>query len=163
MDPISLITSAITSLKTATEITQLLKVSDEDYIRSELKLRLAELMNALADAKISIAELKLLLQEKDEKIRELEQKQFAQTPGETSPRFALFEAGQIVQSKLSVGLGAEEFVVVGKGSGKIVVQDRQKQEHEFSPEALLTSSEVESKKTEQRAQLQSRGSRPWGR
>lgn len=71
MEPITVIATAISSLKTATEIATLLKTSDETFIKAELKLKLADLMNALADAKISIAELKDIIQEKDDQISEL--------------------------------------------------------------------------------------------
>ena len=51
MEPITVIATAISSLKTETEIATLLKTSDETFIKAELKLKLADLMNALADAK----------------------------------------------------------------------------------------------------------------
>ena len=72
MDPILTISTAIGCIKTATEIAQLLKTSDETYIRAELKLKLAELMEALADAKISISEFKEIVKKKDDRIKELE-------------------------------------------------------------------------------------------
>lgn len=74
MEPITAIATAISSIKTATEIANLLKTSDENFIKAELKLKLADIMNALADAKISIAEFKEIIQEKDSTINELNRK-----------------------------------------------------------------------------------------
>ena len=68
MEPITAIATALSSIKTATEIAQLLKTSDDAYLKAELKLRMAELMVALADTKIAISELKDVLQKKDEEI-----------------------------------------------------------------------------------------------
>jgi transposase-like protein len=75
MEPITAIASAITSIKTATEIAQLLKTSDETFIKAELKLKLAELMSALADTKIAVSELKEIILEKDQEIKRIIDKQ----------------------------------------------------------------------------------------
>ncbi len=71
MEPILALTTAITSIKTATEIAQLLKTTDNSFEKAELRLKIADMMNALADTKISIAELKDIIQEKDEQIKTL--------------------------------------------------------------------------------------------
>ena len=74
MDPITAIVTALSGIKTATEIAQLLKTSDDAYLKAELKLRMAELMIALADTKIAISELKEIIQKKDDEISLLSSK-----------------------------------------------------------------------------------------
>lgn len=64
--------SALTSIKTATEIAKMLKDSDVSLEKAETKLKLAELVEALADAKIKIAEIQEQLIEKNKKIKDLE-------------------------------------------------------------------------------------------
>lgn len=71
MDPMTLVATALTSLKTATEIAQIFKVSDDTFAKAELKMKVAELMTALADAKIALSELKENLYEKDQEIKKL--------------------------------------------------------------------------------------------
>lgn len=73
MEPILAISTAITSLKTATDIAQLLKTTDSSFEKAELRLKIADMMIALADAKISIAELKDIIQDKDDKIKQLQE------------------------------------------------------------------------------------------
>lgn len=72
MPDIASIASILGSIKTATEIAQLLKSSDLSLEKAELKLKLADLVSALADAKIELADVQELLSEKDQKIKELE-------------------------------------------------------------------------------------------
>ncbi len=71
-DVIGVISSILTSIKTATEIAKLLKDSELSLEKAEIKLKLSELVNALADAKLQIAEIQELLIEKDKKIKELQ-------------------------------------------------------------------------------------------
>lgn len=71
MDPITLIATAISSIKTATEIAQLFRTAEESFINAELKLKLAEMISALADAKIALAELKETILDKDIEIKRL--------------------------------------------------------------------------------------------
>lgn len=73
MIDITAITSALSSVKTATDIAKLLTNSDLSLEKAELKLKLAELVSALADAKIQIAEIQELLTEKENKIKELDE------------------------------------------------------------------------------------------
>ena len=68
---ISAIASALSSVKTASEIAQLLKQSSSSFEQAEAKLRLADLISALADARMQIAEVKEALIEKDSEIRAL--------------------------------------------------------------------------------------------
>lgn len=59
------------SLKTATEIAKLIRESDSTLEKAESKLKLAELVSALADAKIEAAEVQQIILDRDEKIRQL--------------------------------------------------------------------------------------------
>lgn len=69
---IASISTALGSIKTATEIAKLIKNSDISLQDAELKLKLADLISSLADAKIEIAEIQTELISKQEKISELE-------------------------------------------------------------------------------------------
>ncbi len=75
MDPITVITSSLASIKAATEIAKLLKDADLSLEKAELKLKLADLIGALADAKLQIVEIQSIVSDKDKTIEELEQKQ----------------------------------------------------------------------------------------
>ena len=66
---ISAISSALTSVKTASEIARLLKDSTHSLEQAEAKLKLADLISALADTRMQIAEIKETLAEKDGEIR----------------------------------------------------------------------------------------------
>lgn len=65
------ISTVLSSLKTATEIAKLIKDSDVSLEKAESKLKLAELISALADAKIEVTEVQQVLLEKDAEVREL--------------------------------------------------------------------------------------------
>lgn len=67
----TLITSAISSLKAATEIATLIKESGFLLEKAENKLKIAELLYALADANIKLAEIQQSMLEKDSVIKEL--------------------------------------------------------------------------------------------
>ena len=68
------IATALSSLKTATEIAKLIKDSDLSLEKAESKLKLADLISALADAKIEVIEIQQLLLDKENDIRELKNK-----------------------------------------------------------------------------------------
>jgi len=51
------ISAAVGSLKTATDIARFIKESDFSLEKAELRMKLAELMIALADTKIEVANL----------------------------------------------------------------------------------------------------------
>ncbi|MCD9186089.1 MAG: hypothetical protein LUM44_06630 [Pyrinomonadaceae bacterium] len=72
MPDIATISTFLGSLKTATELAKAIKGADLSLEKAETKLKMAELISALADAKIQAVEIQDLLQEKDEKIKELE-------------------------------------------------------------------------------------------
>ena len=72
MSEITAIGTVLTSVKTAVEIAKLIKDSDSNLEKAEFKLQLAELISALADAKIELTEVQDLLIEKDNKIAELQ-------------------------------------------------------------------------------------------
>lgn len=69
---ITTVTTLLGSIKTATEIAKLIKDSDLSLEKAETKLKLAELIGALADAKLEGVELQQTLGEKDARIQELE-------------------------------------------------------------------------------------------
>jgi len=68
---LSVITSALTAVKTATEIASFFRQSDFSLQKAKTKDMIADLLNALADAKISIAEARTLIEEKEREINEL--------------------------------------------------------------------------------------------
>lgn len=69
---ITIISTALTSLKAATDIAKFLRESDMSLEKADLKLKLAELVSALADAKIQLVEIQDALQAKDKRIAQLE-------------------------------------------------------------------------------------------
>ena len=71
---ITSISTLLTSIKTATEIAKLIKEGDASLEKAETKLKLAELISALADAKIEVSEIQQVLLEKDSEIRGLNDK-----------------------------------------------------------------------------------------
>jgi hypothetical protein len=72
MVDLAVIGSVLTSLKTATDITKYLRESDFSLEKAELKLKLAELMSALADAKIEMSSVQDTIAEQVCHIEELE-------------------------------------------------------------------------------------------
>ncbi|ANE54450.1 hypothetical protein [Methylomonas sp. DH-1] len=62
------------SIKTAFEITKMLRETDASLEKAESKMRLAELISTLADAKIEVTEIQQVLLNKDAEIRELQEK-----------------------------------------------------------------------------------------
>ncbi|WP_432474148.1 hypothetical protein [Amphritea sp. HPY] len=81
MPDLATIGAALGSIKTATEIARLIKDSGSSLEQAEVKLHMAELLGALADAKVDVANIKLDLIDKDETISSLEEK--IKTQGET--------------------------------------------------------------------------------
>lgn len=65
------VSTILTSLKTATDIAKFIKDSDVSLEKAESKLKLAELISALADAKIEVTEIQQVLLEKDAELRAL--------------------------------------------------------------------------------------------
>lgn len=72
MPDISAITAVLGSLKTATEIAKFIRESDVSIERAELKLKVADLIGALADVKLELVELQDTFASKDKKIKDLE-------------------------------------------------------------------------------------------
>ena len=66
------ISAALTALKAAIDIADVLKNSTSSLKDAEMKLKLADLIGKLADTKLSMAEIQTLLLEKDETINSLE-------------------------------------------------------------------------------------------
>ncbi len=69
---IASISTLLSSLKTATDIAKLIRESDVSLERAETKLKLADLVSALADARLEAAEIQQLILDRDETIRRLE-------------------------------------------------------------------------------------------
>jgi hypothetical protein len=72
MSDIATISAFFGSIKTATELAKAIKGADLSLEKAETKLKMAELISALANAKVQAAEIQDLLQEKDERIKNLE-------------------------------------------------------------------------------------------
>lgn len=73
MSELQLIATALSSIKTATEIVGFLRDSESCFERAEQKLKVAELVSALAEVKYELVELRDSFAEKEERIRELEE------------------------------------------------------------------------------------------
>lgn len=71
-DPTTL-TAAFTSVKTALEIVKLIRESGTSLERAELNLRLADIVSALADAKMELARVQDTLAARDTRIAQLEE------------------------------------------------------------------------------------------
>ena len=69
---LSTVTAALGSIKAATEIAKLIKDSDLSLEKAETKLKLAELIGSLADAKLEVINLQELLAQTEGRIKELE-------------------------------------------------------------------------------------------
>lgn len=67
------ITGALNAIKTATDIAQAVRTSENSLNEAELKLRLADLMGALAEAKIELSQLIGEVAEKDRMIEALKE------------------------------------------------------------------------------------------
>jgi len=65
------ISAAFTSLKTATELAKIIKDSTNSLEQAEVKFKLADLLGALAEAKVDMAEVQELLIQKDKEISSL--------------------------------------------------------------------------------------------
>ncbi|QQR80077.1 MAG: hypothetical protein IPJ69_12180 [Deltaproteobacteria bacterium] len=71
MTDISTITTALSGIKAAIDIAKALKDSDHFLEKAELKYKLAEMMNSLADAKLAMIDAQELIQAKDKEIIKL--------------------------------------------------------------------------------------------
>lgn len=74
MVDITSVGTILSSIKTASDIAKLIKDSGTSLEQAEMKLKLADLISALADAKIEVATVQGTLTEKDVEIKELKQK-----------------------------------------------------------------------------------------
>ena len=71
---LTIISTALTGIKTASDLAKAIKDAGLSLEQAEVKLKVAELISALSDAKMSIAEVRELLQKKEEEIKELNSK-----------------------------------------------------------------------------------------
>lgn len=74
MSDISSIAATLQGIKTATEIAKSLRNIDFSIEKAELKLKIAELTSALADAKIGFSEIQSSIIYKDKEINNLKEK-----------------------------------------------------------------------------------------
>ncbi|GLQ72710.1 hypothetical protein [Vibrio penaeicida] len=72
MADIVTIGTALTSLKTAVELAKAVRTSASTLEQAEVNLQIADLISALADARIEVSEIQTLLLEKDELISKLQ-------------------------------------------------------------------------------------------
>lgn len=72
MTDLNVFTSALSCISTATEIAKIIKDGAAGLEKAEYKMKMAELLEALADTKVKMVEIKEALAAKDEKIKELE-------------------------------------------------------------------------------------------
>ncbi|MGI3026535.1 hypothetical protein ACRTC8_17550 [Vibrio cholerae] len=70
MADIAVISAALGSLKTAHELAKIIKTSGDSLEKAEIKFQLAELISALAEAKIELADIQSTIIQKDEQIKE---------------------------------------------------------------------------------------------
>ncbi|GAA6200933.1 hypothetical protein [Aquicoccus sp. SU-CL01552] len=77
--------TGLTAANQALGLVKQLRDLDRATNEGEFKLKIAELTEALADAKLALTEAKLTLAEKDEKIRRLEDKLLEATTGDRCP------------------------------------------------------------------------------
>lgn len=71
MPDLASISGAVSALKTATEVAKVLRGLDSTVQTADLKLKIAELTDALANAKLAIVEVQEELGEKDREIQRL--------------------------------------------------------------------------------------------
>jgi len=71
MTDFAIVQSILGCVKTAAEIANLLGTKNLSLEKAEFKLKLAELISLLADAKIELSEIQKILLEKDSKIQKL--------------------------------------------------------------------------------------------
>jgi hypothetical protein len=72
MADLGTVTTILANLKLATDIAKAIRDADASMERAELRLKLADVIGALADAKIEVTEIQRLLGEKDKTIAELD-------------------------------------------------------------------------------------------
>ena len=71
--PLTAVATILSSVKTATDIAKLIKNSTTSLEGAEIKLQFAELIGALADVKIEVADIQNLLIVKDAEIQKLKE------------------------------------------------------------------------------------------
>jgi hypothetical protein len=72
MADLTAISTVLSSIKAATDIAKIVRESGLTLEQAEYKLKLAELVEKLADAKLQIASVQEVIDERDRKIKELE-------------------------------------------------------------------------------------------
>lgn len=78
---IATISAVLSSLKTATDIAKYFRESGFSLEKAEMKLKVADLVNALAEAKLELAQVQDVMVQKDHQIAELRQAFESKLPG----------------------------------------------------------------------------------
>ncbi len=73
MADVTTVTTVLASLKTASEIANLLRSSDLSLEKAEMKLRLADLVGTLADARMQVADLQEAMSAQETRIAALQE------------------------------------------------------------------------------------------
>ncbi|MFZ5875788.1 MAG: hypothetical protein ACOYXU_05195 [Nitrospirota bacterium] len=95
---ITVISTVLDNLKVATDIAKLIRESDISLAEAETKLKFADLISALADAKIHVTDIQTLLMEKEEEIKSLQdQLALKKTLIWEHPFYTAIEEGKKVQ------------------------------------------------------------------
>lgn len=81
MPDIATISAVLSSLKTATDIAKYFRESGFSLEKAEMKLKVADLVNALAEAKLELAQVQDVMVQKDHQIAELRQAFESKLPG----------------------------------------------------------------------------------
>lgn len=73
MPDLTTISTILSSVKAASEIAKVIKDAHLFLEKAEIKMKFADLISSLADAKIATAEINDLIKQKDDRIKELEE------------------------------------------------------------------------------------------
>lgn len=96
MTDLATINAAVGSIKTAIEVVQFIRDSGTSLEKADLNLKMAEIMNALAETKIELSNIQIKLIDKDQEILELQNKlkNKEQTAGFLQARYLVNENGE---------------------------------------------------------------------
>jgi hypothetical protein len=106
MPDLSTITTALAGIKAAMNIAELIKENQSSLAGTELKLKLADLLSSLADAKIQLVEAQNTLIERDKRISELEEAFQAKDTltGRRDVYYKVDEQGKVYRYEINVAL-----------------------------------------------------------
>ena len=99
MPDLATVSTVLRSIKTATELAKMLKDSGTSLEKAETKLKLADLISALADAKMDAASVQELILEKDKTISDLEKALEIKGSLMWEPPYYFLEAPELPEGK----------------------------------------------------------------